>query len=148
MSDVTDDNLEGGEGDSNAAKVLRAQNKKLADDLAAANASLADVQTKLRRTDLADALKTHGAPEKLAKFYTGDDTSPEAVLEWLKEDGELFGWEDPTSTDDAETQQQAAAISKAAQTATPARVDKSGDLLHQLQTLPRAELIARGLIRG
>jgi hypothetical protein len=151
MSDITDDDLEVEGDDSNesasAPKALRDQAKKLAKENAELRKQFDELNAKARVRDLADALETHGAPKKLAKYAARDleDTSADAVLEWLKENGEDFGWEPEGSSDDS-TEQQAGRISAATQAAPPTNAGTSSDLLHKLRSGDYKSLVEAGLV--
>lgn len=120
------------EAKGNVPKVLRRQIAKQKKELEETRAQLATLSSRIRKADVADALKVHGAPEKLSKYFTGDDTSPESVLAWLTENGEDFGWEPPTSEDEDEDQTNARLVSNAS---ANARTAPSGSVAAQLARL-------------
>lgn len=135
---------------ANAPKALRDQNKKLNKELEDLRKQNAEVQEKLRARDLAEALETHGAPKRLAKYAARDieDVSEDAVLEWLKENGEDFGWE-PAEEEDAEveeTKAQARRISRASSDAPSQRPTTNDQLLHELRTADAKTLREKDLI--
>lgn len=81
----------GTENDSEGIKNLRKQFEKLQEQLAERDAQLATFQAKERESSVAAVLKAKGLSEKVAKFYTGDDASEEAVGKWLEENADIFG---------------------------------------------------------
>lgn len=108
--------------DADGPKALRAALKKAQqerDDLLTEVNTFRQTQ---KTTTIADALELHGAPKKLARFVAVDvtDPSPDAVHEWLKTNGEDFGWtEEAVDPDEQETRDNAARISRAANTVPP-----------------------------
>jgi hypothetical protein len=82
--------------------------KALRDALAKANARATELEAQVkkfaesqRQGDVAKALKDAGVNEGLAKFYSGDDSSPEAVTAWVKENSALFGLQTQAPVDTA-----------------------------------------------
>lgn len=120
MSNVADDIDDDDDNDGsteNLPKALRQQNKKLAAALQEATEKMAALEAKQRKVDVGEALKKHGAPDRIARYYDGEDTSADAVLEWLKENGADFGWELETDDEVDETLQNVSAISRTSSTA-------------------------------
>lgn len=152
MSDINDDALglddEGGDGGS-APKALRDQVKKLNKELAELREQNQKDREQLRARDLADALEKHGAPKRLGKYAARDitDVSDDAVLEWLKENGEDFGWTPDEGTgEDDETERQAERVSRATNDAPTQRPTSDQELLHLLRTADPKTLIEKGYI--
>ena len=93
MSDL-DDLFRETDNDSDLVKSLRKALKEANTKRAEAQAEL-DRRSKADRTrSLADVLKEKGVSEKAAKYFPADvDPTPEAVDKWLDEDGDLFGFQ-------------------------------------------------------
>jgi hypothetical protein len=104
MSDVED--ATGGD----LVKRLRAALKAQKTELTGLRTQVQE-QTKVSRAAaLKTALEASGAKPALAKYFPSDgDVTNEAVLAWLKEDGELFGWTAPEATEPVTTDDVAAA---------------------------------------
>lgn len=137
MTNVTDeleldDELED-EAEGNVPKVLRKQIAKQKKELEEARAQLAELGTKIRKADVVEGLKAHGAPERLSKYFVGDDTSAEGVLAWLNENGEDFGWEPQASDEEAEDQTAARQVSNLAANARSAPTGTAAAQLARLQ---------------
>lgn len=138
----TDDDVQ----DGNAAKTLRTQNKKLAKDLADLTAQLASFQQKERAGSLATHLSKLGAPAKAAKYAARDiegDVTEEAVLTWLKAEGDMFGWTE--SDDDDDTADQAQLISQAT---SAAKSPVTGWTSERMNSASTADLIKAGIIHA
>lgn len=123
MSDNDDDFDENeGEGgnDANGPKALRAELKKLKTKNAELETENNTFKATQKRSTVAEALKQHGASERLARFYDKDEASSDDVLAWLKEYGEDFGWSEDAAASDDEDVVEARRIS-AASAAAPAR---------------------------
>ena len=155
MSDKTidDDNLDLGSGGDDDAKqtpkALRDHAKKLADENAELRKQFADLAEKQKARDLAELLESKGASKRLAKYASKEieDVSEDAVNEWLKENGEDFGWT-PDEGDGQvdETEQQARRVRRATEEAPAARPTTDAELLHLLRTGDHKTLIEKGLI--
>jgi hypothetical protein len=132
MTDDFDDDDLDNEGGSQLVKDLRKQlkqAKKDRDDLAA----IADqFKAEQRKTAVSDALKARGARPELAKFYTGEEASPEAVTAWLTENADLFGIPSETTPEDAQRQAAAERISNATATAPVQSLGTEQDLQYKL----------------
>lgn len=104
MSDVED------AGGSDLVKRLRTALKAQKTELTTLRTQVTEATKVTRATALKTALEANGAKPALAKYFPveGEVTS-EAVLGWLKEDGELFGWEQPAATDEVTPDDVAAA---------------------------------------
>jgi hypothetical protein len=90
-------------------KALREALDKANERAAAAEKLASEALGRLRQGDVARALKDAGVNEGLAKFYSGDDSSPEAVTAWVKENSALFGLPTQQPVDDQQAAQAAAA---------------------------------------
>jgi glutamyl/glutaminyl-tRNA synthetase len=125
--DDTDfDNEDGSQLVRDLRKQLKAI-KKERDDLA----SVAEqFQTEQRKRSVSEALKAKGA-EKYAKFYTSEDSSPEAIDAWVSENADLFGIEIPSAEDD-ETATAAARISQATARAPQQTLGTPNDLMNEM----------------
>ena len=81
--------------DTGGIAQLRKQFEEQAKEIAALKAERDNLAASKRATDVASALKAKGLDEKraasLAKFYSGDDASAEAVGTWLSENADAFG---------------------------------------------------------
>ncbi len=74
-------------------KQLRAALKKVNTENKTLKTQVAEVSKQTRAQSLKTALEKHEAKPALAKYFPTDgEVSEDAVLAWLKEDGELFGW--------------------------------------------------------
>lgn len=137
------------DGDSqNGPKPLRDKLKKIERELDDLRKENADLKVFKRSSDLEKLLDAAGAPRKLAKYAARDieDVSADTVQEWLKENGEDFGWaaQSTGELDDVATQQQR--ISRATDQAPPTQPGNSAALLHRLQTEDYSVLKAEGLV--
>lgn len=132
MSDDFDDDDLDNEGGSQLVKDLRKQlkqAKKDRDELAA----LADqFKAEQRKTAVSEALKARGARPELAKFYTGEEASPEAVTAWLTENADLFGIPAETTPEETQRQQAAARISNATSSTPVQSLGTEQDLQYEL----------------
>jgi len=132
MTDDFDDDDLDNEGGSQLVKDLRKQlkqAKKDRDDLAAIAEQFKAEQ---RKAAVSEALKARGARPELAKFYTGDEASPEAVTAWLTENAELFGIPAETTPEDAQRQAAAERISSATATAPIQSLGTEQDLQYEI----------------
>ncbi len=104
MSDVED------AGGSDLVKRLRTALKAQKTELTTLRTQVQE-QTKVSRaSSLKTALEASGAKPALAKYFPSDgEVTDEAVLAWLKEDGELFGWTAPEAAEEANADDVAAA---------------------------------------
>lgn len=90
-------------GDRNLVKDLRNQLKAKAQAEKTAQEELDKLRSQVRRQSMTDVLKTSGVNEKVANLIPATvEPTAEAVGEWLKEYGELFGA--PKGTDEAPAQ--------------------------------------------
>lgn len=134
MSDMVDDFEDDDEDetpvpDPKLPKVLRQQNKKLAADLKEIQDKYADLEKKQRKADIAQALETHGAPGRLAKYFDGDDTSADGVKQWLVENGEDFGF----VLDDGEVDEAVTSVNRVSAITNGARATNPGPTLDRLR---------------
>jgi len=139
MSDeILDDDEFDGESGSSLVKDLRKQLKaaKKAADEAAAKA--AQYEALERRKTVSDRLAAAGARPELAKFYTGEDSSPETVDAWIKENAELFGVAD-LGVVDADTAANAAAISRATAGAPQQKIGSREDIAERIRNAKTPE---------
>lgn len=122
MSD-NDDDLDGNDGDggddANGPKALRAELKKTKLKLAELETENTKFKAEQKKTSVAEALKQHGASERLSRYYDGEGTSPDDVLAWLKENGSDFGWSDGQAEEDDENADEARRIGEASRMARP-----------------------------
>lgn len=148
-NDELDDDIDADSGDdTNLVRNLRKQLAQAKKEAVEAATIVAQFQTEKRKQTVAEVLQGKGAPAGIAKFYTGEDASKEAVESWLAENAELFGI-DLTDSDE-ETNKQVDAVSKVS---TPAQ--QSGSSLarmspewisHQFATKSDRELMDLGLL--
>ncbi len=144
MSDDAEYDTEDG-SDSNLVKDLRKQLKAAKTQSDEFAAVVAEFNKGKRATTVAAALTLKGARPELAKFYTAEDASDDAVGAWVLENAELFGI-DTDSGVDAETAAAADAISRATGSAPATKIGSNDDILHALKTLTRAQLVEKGLL--
>jgi hypothetical protein len=119
--------------ESNLVRDLRKQlkaAKKEKDELAEKNKTFEAGQ---RKASVADVLKERGARPELAKFYTGEDASKEAVASWIEENAELFGI---TTDDDTEPEvvEAAGAIARATSNAPQTKIGSVADLIDRINS--------------
>lgn len=92
-------------GGSDLVKQLRAALKAAHKERDTLKTQVADQAKATRTTSLSDLLTAAGAKPALAKYFPAEsDVSTETVTSWLKEEGELFGWQPNQAvepTDDA-----------------------------------------------
>lgn len=88
MTEFDDDNETSGD----LLADLRRQLKQKDKDLRMLQEQLGDLSKKDRARTLADTLKAHNVPDKVAKFYPSDKAaSEEDVKAWLTENADVFG---------------------------------------------------------
>lgn len=98
--DYEDDEFEGPQGNPNLVKDLRNQLKAKAKAEKEMAARLAELESKTRKGDLAQILKSSGLDERVASLVPSSvEPTAEAVGEWLKEYGPLFGQKAETQED-------------------------------------------------
>lgn len=103
LADLDADDGDESEGNSNAAKSLRAELKKTKARLAELETENTTFKAKEKKQTVAQAFEKFNAKPSLARFYDGEGTEEDDVLAWLKENGDDFGWtEDGADTDDAD----------------------------------------------
>lgn len=147
--DFEDEANETGE-DANGPKALRDQVKKLNKQLQDLVKERDELKAVKRQGDLAGHLKKFDAPERLSKYAARDieDVSEDSVLEWLKENGADFGWEQPTDegSDEAAVQEAARRISHSSSAAPQSKTVTADALLNELKTADSKTLREKGLI--
>ena len=91
MSDETNTD----QNDTGGIAQLRQRFEEQAKQIAALTERNAELEASKRTSDVASALKAKGLDESratsLAKFYSGEDASEEAVGNWLSENAAAFG---------------------------------------------------------
>lgn len=114
MSDEFDapEDHDEGEGIKNLRKQFEAQKK----ELAALKAEREQRVAAERAEQVKAALKAAGVPETAAKFYTGEDASPDAVGKWITENADVFR---PAVQPQADPNEEAAARVNAASYGEP-----------------------------
>lgn len=144
--DEFDTDIDGDDGDgSKLVKDLRRQLKEANKRAAEADAVVAEANKVKRSQSVAEALRAKGVRPELAKFYTNEDASADAVGAWVTENAELFGIDTDSGADD-ETVAAADAVSRASASAPPQNPGSAESMLHDLRTLSRAELVAKGYL--
>lgn len=130
MSDETDVFDDTDDGGSNLVKDLRKQLEAAKKAEREARAKADEYEAAQRKASVAQLLEAKGARAGLAKFYTADDSSEEAVNAWITENAELLG----ISVDDTddETAAQAAAISRASASAPPTKIGSIQDHMSRI----------------
>jgi len=113
--DDTDDDLD---DSSDLVKNLRKQLKEKDRLLSERETELSTFRSEKKAATVAEILAGKGINSKYAKFFTGEDSSPEAIESWVTENAELLGV-DTSSSVDEQTQQAAAQISRASSSAPP-----------------------------
>lgn len=113
-----DDDLDTGSGDSSQLvkdlrRQLKAKNKEIEDLTSFAN----EFRAQKRKETVTGALQARGGDPKYAKFFTGEDSSQEAINAWLDENAELFNLPDADSEEDEAAAAAQARISAAASSA-------------------------------
>lgn len=144
--------------DSEGIKNLRQHAKEQAAALKAAQERLDAFEKKERETTVKEVLKAKGLPEKVAKFYDGD-ASEDAVDQWLKENGDVFGVAPAAGNDGAATDPNALAAARLAAASGSTRTAEDpalgagrrvlGDplaLMRAIKELPYEELVRQGLM--
>lgn len=97
------------EAGGDLVKQLRAALKKATAENKTLKTQVAETAQVTRASSLKSALEAHGAKPALAKYFPADGTVDEtAVLAWLKEDGELFGWTAPEAVETVQAEEVAA----------------------------------------
>lgn len=110
---------------------LRKQIKTSHKDLTELRNQVTEQAKVSRSSSLKEALESAGAKAGLAKYFPADaEVSTEAVANWLKEDGELFGYQAPTTPESNPEQDAARIISSVQPVAPPAN-----DLIARVQGL-------------
>lgn len=117
--------------DETSAGDLRKMLERALADKKKAEAELGTIKAEKRTTDVASILKAKGAPEKAAKFYTGDPDEA-AVSAWLEENKDVFPVTAPTP---------------GAPAPTPGQPAPAGQAQPDLNTLA-AQLVAQATASG
>lgn len=90
--DEFDDESNEGSGDSsNLVRDLRKQLKAQKKVLDEAALELSTFRTERRKTSVAKLIEDAGGNPAYAKFYTSEDSTPEAVNAWIQAEAELLG---------------------------------------------------------
>lgn len=146
MSDVDYDD-ETDVTDGNAPKALREQNSKLAKQVKDLEGELSKLRSERQTSIIADVLREKQANPKLAKYVSrdleGKDVTADAVAEWLKEEGELFGYSDPSVEEESPEAVQQERISRASSNAPSAELGITPEKLRQMTP---QELIEAGYL--
>jgi hypothetical protein len=149
MSDEFDENgdpIEAPSGES-AAKTLRAQNKKLAADLAAAQEAIAAFSAKERKSTIASVLEAKGANPKLAKYVDVEgDVTAESVAKWLEDEGEIFGYKAPDPDADGEFDERIVQQQRVSAASAGALPPPSGMTPERLRQMSTEQLVAAGYL--
>lgn len=139
-----EDLLADSDNDTDLVKSLRRALKDANKEAKEVKAEL-EKQAKANRTrSLADALKEKGLPEKAAKYFPVDkDPTPEAIEQWLQEDGDLFGIEKQESNASTETVSAAGRISAAtADSGSQTQITDFSALIAAIQNAKSGEELA------
>lgn len=141
--------------DSKGIANLRKQYKELADQFKAQNAELEKFRATERAASVGKLLEGKGLTAQHAKFYTGEDTSEDAVSKWFDENKSLFGIaqeSEPSQDPNAAAAARIAAVSNgqpAVVSAPNNGLPPMGDpvaMAELMRTLPLEDLVARGLL--
>lgn len=148
MSDEIDTN------ESEGIASLRKAHDKLKSELDSALKELGTYRAEKRSQTVGEYLKAKGVNPAAAKFYTGDDTSEDAVGKWLEENKDLFPASSPSTTTSADPNllsvQRVAEASFGTVNSMQNGTDAArvlGDpeaLAHAIRTLPYDELVKQG----
>jgi hypothetical protein len=141
--DDFDADAEGGSDDSNLVKDLRKQLKEAKKAREEADLIIAEANKVARSKSVADSLTAKGVRPELAKFYTAEDASSDAVNAWVTENAELFGIDTDDGADEA-TREAADVIARASSNAPATKIGSPNDILHDLNTLTHKELVEKG----
>lgn len=124
MGEYDDDDLDvENNDDSNLVKDLRKQLRAAKKASEEKDARLAELESRERKASVADVLKSRGARPEIVKFYTGEDTSADAVNAWLTDNAELFGID---TSDDGIDDETADAVEKVERTSSKAKPQTGG----------------------
>lgn len=148
MSEELDTENNEGEGIKNLRKQYEATQKELAE----ARKALDEFNTAKRRETVAGLLKAKGVSPSAASFYSGEDVSEDAVGKWLEDHADVFNYKADTTEEDANTL--AASRVNAASSGrvedvvstTAGRVIDPVEALRLFESLPKEELVKRGLV--
>lgn len=150
VDDIDFDDNDDNANESNGMKTLRAQLKKQAADLKAAQDALAAATTKARAADLKEFLDKFEAPAKVAKYAARDiegDITEDTVKAWLEAEGDAFGWEPPTAESEEEAANQTAARRVATVTRLAPEAPSSTVTVDSLKGMSFADMEAQGLVQ-
>lgn len=131
-SDIDDEQSEQ-QGEGNAAKALRKQNSQLKKELDELREKHKQLETSVRQTTIADALESHGASKRLARYVDPEIADSDGVLNWLRENGEDFGWTPTEEPDEGEQEFQSQARRLAEASAQAPEV-RTPNILQALQS--------------
>jgi glutamyl/glutaminyl-tRNA synthetase len=143
MSDL-DNLLNDADGDTDLVKSLRKALKEANRQVTEYKTAADQAAKENRSRTLADALKAKGLSEKAAKYFPADvDPTPEAIDNWLAEDGELFGITPQAGTADQATVNAAQQITSAATNrSSSAQVGDVQSLIAAIQNAQNPEELA------
>jgi hypothetical protein len=127
--DIDDD---GNADESTLLRDLRKQLKAAKKEKDERDAELARFRADQRKASVADVLKERGARPELAKFYTGEDSSKEAVASWIEENADLFGISRDGDEPDPAVAAAASAISRATAEAPQVKIGSIPDLFQRV----------------
>lgn len=130
----SDDDFDADGDESNLVRDLRKQLKALKKSNDEAAEKLSKFEKQERLSTVADLVKDAGADARFAKFYTGEDTSKEAVAAWVDENKELFGIATP-----AEEPEYADDVRKISQAAANAPQHKIGSMQDHIDRIKKAK---------
>lgn len=150
-NDFDDEDGNDGEGIKNLRKQyndMKKQNDELVKELGT-------FRSERRVSTVSDILKAKGVPSSAAKFYTGDDTSEDAVGKWLEENADVFNVSGASSSGEIDANAQSAQRISAASFGQPsdnnAKVPQGqavmgdpAEMLRFVQTAPYEELVRLG----
>lgn len=152
------EDLDAYEDDSNDSKGianLRKQYKELADQFKAQTAELEKFRATERAASVGKLLEAKGLTAQHAKFYTGEDTSEDAISKWFDENKGLFGVaeeSEPSQDPNAASAARVAAVSNGqpAVVTPPANgLPPMGDIAAMTELMKTAsleDLVAKGLL--
>lgn len=153
MSDDFD--LEDDGNDSKGIANLRKQYKELADQFKAQNAELEKFRATERAASVGKLLEAKGLTAQHAKFYSGDDTSEDAISKWYDENKALFGVQqdsEPSVDPNAAAAARIAAVSNGQPAVVSQPVNglpAMGDIAAMTELMKTAsleDLVAKGLL--
>lgn len=140
MSEYDEDiDNDGDVDESTLLRDLRKQLKAAKKEKDERDAELARYRADQRKASVADVLKERGARPELAKFYTGEDSSKEAVASWIEENADLFGISRAEDEPDPVVAAAASAISRATAEAPQVKVGSIPDHFQRIASAKTRE---------